>query len=76
MDLQSEHENKSIRADWESNIICVQSCELHEGESLWDHILEMMAYMNQLEYIDSSFDRNHAVDLLLDSTPYSYIDFL
>ena len=35
-----------------------------------------MAYMNQLEYIDSSFDRNHAVDLLLDSIPNSYIDFL
>ncbi|KAL6540427.1 hypothetical protein OROMI_024310 [Orobanche minor] len=40
----------------------------------WDG--HMMNYMNKLEYLDTNFDRNLAVSLLLRSLPDSYNDFL
>ncbi|KAL6578660.1 hypothetical protein OROMI_008876 [Orobanche minor] len=36
----------------------------------------MMNYMNKLEYLDTNFDRNLAVPLLLRSLPDSYNNFL
>ncbi|KAL6533876.1 hypothetical protein OROHE_013709 [Orobanche hederae] len=36
----------------------------------------MMNYMNKLEYLDTNFDRNLAVPLILRSLPDSYNDFL
>ncbi|KAL6548860.1 hypothetical protein OROHE_008705 [Orobanche hederae] len=62
--------------EWAGYIRRLRACELEEGESLCNHILEMMNYMNKLEYLDTNFDRNLAVPLLLRSLPDSYNDFL
>ncbi|KAL6554646.1 hypothetical protein OROHE_007385 [Orobanche hederae] len=62
--------------EWAGYIRRLRACELEEGGSLCNHILEMMNYMNKLEYLDTNFDRNLAVPLLLRSLPDSYNDFL
>lgn len=62
--------------EWGIHLMHLQEMKLEEGGSLRDHILKMMACMNQLEYIDANFDRNLVVDLLLHSLPDSYNDFL
>ncbi|KAL6569497.1 hypothetical protein OROMI_014011 [Orobanche minor] len=62
--------------EWAGYIRKLRACELEEGGSLCNHILEMMNYMNKLEYLDTNFDRNLAVPLLLRSLPDSYNDFL
>lgn len=40
------------------------------------HILKMMSYLDSLEFLDETFDRNLAVPLLLHSLSDSYNDFL
>ncbi|KAL6552417.1 hypothetical protein OROHE_007781 [Orobanche hederae] len=62
--------------EWAGYIRRLRACELEEGGSLCNHILEMMNYMNKLEYLDTNFDRNLAVPLLLRSLPDSYNEFL
>ncbi|KAL6569498.1 hypothetical protein OROMI_014012 [Orobanche minor] len=44
--------------EWAGYIRRLRACELEEGGSLCNHILEMMNYMNKLEYLDTNFDRN------------------
>ncbi|KAL6554490.1 hypothetical protein OROMI_020163 [Orobanche minor] len=68
--------NNDMFPEWAGYIRRLQACELEEGGSLCNHILEMMNYMNKLEYLDTNFDRNLAVPLLLRSLPDSYNDFL
>ncbi|KAL6580519.1 hypothetical protein OROMI_008543 [Orobanche minor] len=68
--------NNDMFPEWAGYIRRLRACELEEGGSLCNHILEMMNYMNRLEYLDTNFDRNLAVPLLLRSLPDSYNDFL
>ncbi|KAL6530640.1 hypothetical protein OROMI_028529 [Orobanche minor] len=68
--------NNDMFPEWAGYIRRLRACELEEGASLCNHILEMMNYMNRLEYLDINFDRNLAVPLLLRSLPDSYNDFL
>ncbi|KAL6580910.1 hypothetical protein OROMI_006833 [Orobanche minor] len=68
--------NNDMFPEWAGHVRRLRACELEEGGSLCNHILEMMNYMNKLEYLDTNFDRNLAVPLLLRSLPDSYNDFL
>ncbi|KAL6553929.1 hypothetical protein OROMI_019602 [Orobanche minor] len=68
--------NNDMFPEWAGYIRRLRACELEEGGSLCNHILEMMNYINRLEYLDTNFDRNLAVPLLLRSLPDSYNDFL
>ncbi|KAL6506249.1 hypothetical protein OROGR_024430 [Orobanche gracilis] len=68
--------NNDMFPEWAGYIRRLRACELEEGGSLCNHILEMMNYMNKLEYLDTNFDRNLAVPLLLRSLPDSYNDLL
>ncbi|KAL6564485.1 hypothetical protein OROMI_015935 [Orobanche minor] len=68
--------DNDVFPEWAGYIRRLRACELEEGGSLCNHILEMMNYMNRLEYLDTNFDRNLAVPLLLRSLPDSYNDFL
>ncbi|KAL6584941.1 hypothetical protein OROMI_004230 [Orobanche minor] len=68
--------DNDVFPEWAGYIRRLRACELEEGGSLRNHILEMMNYMNRLEYLDTNFDRNLAVPLLLRSLPDSYNDFL
>ncbi|KAL6587403.1 hypothetical protein OROMI_000381 [Orobanche minor] len=68
--------NNDMFPEWAGHVRRLRVCELEEGGSLCNHILEMMNYMNKLEYLDTNFDRNLAVPLLLRSLPDSYNDFL
>ncbi|KAL6565014.1 hypothetical protein OROMI_016464 [Orobanche minor] len=68
--------DNDVFPEWAGYIRRIRACELEEGGSLCNHILEMMNYMNRLEYLDTNFDRNLAVPLLLHSLPDSYNDFL
>ncbi|KAL6530548.1 hypothetical protein OROMI_028437 [Orobanche minor] len=68
--------NNDMFPEWAGYIRRLRACELEEGGSLCNHILEMMNYMNRLEYLDTNFDRNLAVPLLLRSLPDSYNDLL
>ncbi|KAL6524597.1 hypothetical protein OROHE_016268 [Orobanche hederae] len=68
--------NNDMFPEWAGHVRRLRAFELEEGGSLCNHILEMMNYMNKLEYLDTNFDRNLAVPLLLRSLPDSYNDFL
>ncbi|KAL6569218.1 hypothetical protein OROHE_003499 [Orobanche hederae] len=68
--------NNDMFPEWAGHVRRLRACELEEGGSLCNYILEMMNYMNKLEYLDTNFDRNLAVPLLLRSLPDSYNDFL
>ncbi|KAL6572289.1 hypothetical protein OROMI_013247 [Orobanche minor] len=68
--------DNDVFLEWAGYIRRLRACELEEGGSLCNHTLEMMNYMNRLEYLDTNFDRNLAVPLLLRSLPDSYNDFL
>ncbi|KAL6574809.1 hypothetical protein OROMI_012094 [Orobanche minor] len=68
--------NNDMFPEWAGYIRRLRACELEVGGSLCNHILEMMNYINRLEYLDTNFDRNLAVPLLLRSLPDSYNDFL
>ncbi|KAL6566818.1 hypothetical protein OROMI_015222 [Orobanche minor] len=68
--------DNDVFPEWAGYIRRLRACELEEGGSLCNHILEMMNYMNRLECLDTNFDRNLAVPLLLRSLPDSYNDFL
>ncbi|KAL6570044.1 hypothetical protein OROMI_014558 [Orobanche minor] len=68
--------NNDMFPEWTGHVRRLRACELEEGGSLCNHILEMMNYMNKLEYLDTNFDRNLVVPLLLRSLPDSYNDFL
>ncbi|KAL6541149.1 hypothetical protein OROMI_025032 [Orobanche minor] len=68
--------NNDMFPEWAGHVRRLRACELEEGGSLCNHILEMMNYMIKLEYLDTNFDRNLAVPLLLRSLPDSYNDFL
>ncbi|KAL6550361.1 hypothetical protein OROMI_020849 [Orobanche minor] len=61
--------NNDMFPEWAGHVRRLRACELEEGGSLCNHILEMMNYMNKLEYLDTNFDRNLAVPLLLRSLP-------
>ncbi|KAL6550543.1 hypothetical protein OROMI_021031 [Orobanche minor] len=67
--------NNDMFPEWAGHVQRLRACELEEGRSLCNHILEMMNYMNKLEYLDTNFDRNLVVPLLLPSLPDSYNDF-
>ncbi|KAL6578976.1 hypothetical protein OROMI_009192 [Orobanche minor] len=68
--------DNDVFPEWAGYIRRLRACELEEGGSLCNHILEMMNYMNRFEYLDTNFDKNLAVPLLLRSLPDSYNDFL
>ena len=68
--------SRDLTPEWSMHIMHLREMKLQEGGSLKDHIMRMMGCMNELEYIDTNFDRNLAVDLLLHSLPDSYNDFL
>ena len=60
---------------WGMHLMHLRQMELHEMGSLKDHIIKMMAIMNEIEYIDPKFNKDFAVDLLLESLPYTYETF-
>lgn len=64
--------NQDLLPLWSMYMMTLREMKLEEGGSLQDHIMKMMTCMNHLEYIDANFNKDLAVDVLLESLPESY----
>ena len=52
------------------------SCRMQEGTSVSTHVLKMIGYIERLEALWSSMDNDLYIDLVLQSLPDSYSEFI
>ena len=49
--------------------------KMAEGTPVWDHVLKMIAHLNELEILGAKIDSESKVDIMLMSLPESYKNF-
>ena len=49
--------------------------KMAEGTPVWDHVLKMISYLNELEILGAKIDSESQVDIVLMSLPESYKNF-
>ncbi|XP_071694321.1 uncharacterized protein [Rutidosis leptorrhynchoides] len=58
------------------NVIALHACKMAEGTSVSSYVLKMKSYIDQLERLGSSIGPELAIDLILNSLPKSYDQFI
>ncbi|KAJ9554972.1 hypothetical protein OSB04_009586 [Centaurea solstitialis] len=54
----------------------LKKCQHRDGESVCAHVQKMQRLIERLEKLDVKFDKNLAIDMVLDSLPDSYDPFI
>ena len=49
--------------------------KMAEGTPIWDHVLKMIAHLNELEVLGAEIDDESQVDIILMSLPESFKNF-
>ena len=89
--LQHQHENMATAYDIMMNLKemfgeqnrvgrqvamrALLNINMAEGTLVWDHVLKMIAHLNELEILGAEIDDESQVDIVLMSLPESYKNF-
>ena len=68
--------HKKARQERYDVVKALMACKLKEGESVCPHVQKMQRYVEQLHSLNVSFDDELAIDMVLNSLPPSYDQFV